>query len=75
MTNATFEQTYQLAQQRSAAEQEVIAIYMQHALNNQPVSVEDAATLSGLEQALRGEGYTEAEARARMEDRIAAAKA
>lgn len=75
MSNAMLEETYELARQRSDAEQEVIAIYVQHALANQPVGPEDASTLRGLQQALRGEGYTEEEARARMEARIAAANA
>lgn len=74
MPSSTFEETFQLARQRSAAEQEVIAVYVQHALANQPVSPDDASTLRGLQQALRGEGYTEEEARARMEARIAAAR-
>ena len=75
MPQTTFEQTYERARQRSAAEQEVIAIYVQHALANQPVSPEDASALRGLQQALRGEGYSEEEARARMSARIAAARA
>lgn len=70
--NTTFEETLQLARQRSAAEQEIIAIYVQHALANQPVSPDDASTLQGLAEALRGEGYTQTEMRARIDARIAA---
>lgn len=71
--NTTLEETFEIARQRSAAEQEIIAIYVQHALANQPVSPEDASTLRGLAEALRGEGYTEAEMRHRMDARVAAA--
>ena len=74
MSNATFEESVELARQRSAAEQEVIAVYVQHALANQQVSEADGSTLRGLQQALRGEGFTEQEARARVEARIAATR-
>lgn len=42
---------------------------------NKAYNVADTATLRGLAEALRGEGYTEAEMRARMQARIAASEA
>jgi hypothetical protein len=70
----TLEQAFATARTLPAARQEIVAFYVERAMANEPVHPDDAQTMRGLQQALAGEGYTEVEARVRMNDRINAAR-
>ena len=70
----TLENAYDTAKQLPREKQNALATMIRGEIEDEPLSYDDARTMLGYEQALRGEGYTVAEVDEYFQKKFAALK-